>query len=275
MVVTFVLLLVLIYLVLRIKSRIKHYAKDGFGITTEFKMMGYGVSISAAATLLLAIASWLANSRVLANDGLRISAIFAVAVVWLSISVYPLHLRRVDIKNTKLRRLTIRHASETLSGLLASPILSEAFVEFCVREFNPESYYFWRRTEDFRQHVKGAAAMYKNHVRASDAAAAADPERIATLFINEVDNVYQTFVCETAPFQINIAQTVRVGTRDRIHAASLKLRTAEIEVAMTELAGVFDEAARVVFHLMENNSYRRFLNSAEYRNIDPTTHRIV
>ncbi|KAJ8011223.1 hypothetical protein DPEC_G00055930 [Dallia pectoralis] len=118
--------------------------------------------------------------------------------------------------------------SQSLESLLTSKYGLATFEAFLKSEFSDENIEFWLICEDFKK--------IKSSFRLSSRA----------------KKIYKTYIEAQAPKEINIDHKTRELIRRNVK---------------TPNAVCFDEAQRIVFSLMEKDSYPRFLRSNVYRTL--------
>ncbi|XP_048213000.1 regulator of G-protein signaling 1 [Perognathus longimembris pacificus] len=117
--------------------------------------------------------------------------------------------------------------SQSLEKLLANPTGQDVFGNFLKSEFSEENIEFWLACEDYKK-------------TESD------------LLYCKAQKIYKAFVHSDAAKQINIDFHTRESTAKKIKAPT---------------PTSFDEAQKIIYTLMEKDSYPRFLKSAIYINL--------
>ncbi|XP_012877311.1 PREDICTED: regulator of G-protein signaling 1 [Dipodomys ordii] len=117
--------------------------------------------------------------------------------------------------------------SHSLEKLLANQIGKDVFGNFLKTEFSEENIEFWLACEDYKK-------------TESD------------LLYCKAQKIYKAFVHSDAAKQINIDFRTRESTAKKMKAPT---------------PTSFDEAQKIIFTLMEKDSYPRFLKSAIYINL--------
>ncbi|XP_055480594.1 regulator of G-protein signaling 1 [Psammomys obesus] len=117
--------------------------------------------------------------------------------------------------------------SQSLEKLLANQTGQNVFGNFLKSEFSDENIEFWLACEDYKK--------TESH-----------------LLHRKAENIYKTFVHSDAVKQINIDFHTRESTAKKIKAPT---------------PTSFDEAQKVIYTLMEKDSYPRFLKSNIYLNL--------
>ncbi|XP_045040451.2 regulator of G-protein signaling 1 isoform X2 [Desmodus rotundus] len=117
--------------------------------------------------------------------------------------------------------------SQSLEKLLATQTGQDVFGSFLKSEFSEENIEFWLACEDYKK-------------TKSD------------LLHCKAEKIYKAFVHSDAAKQINIDFRTRESTAKKIKAPTLTC---------------FDEAQKIVYTLMEKDSYPRFLKSNIYLNL--------
>ncbi|XP_021503153.1 regulator of G-protein signaling 1 [Meriones unguiculatus] len=117
--------------------------------------------------------------------------------------------------------------SQSLEKLLANQTGQNVFGNFLKSEFSDENIEFWLACEDYKK--------TESH-----------------LLHRKAENIYKTFVHSDAVKQINIDFHTRESTAKKIKAPT---------------PTSFDEAQKVIYALMEKDSYPRFLKSNIYLNL--------
>ncbi|XP_073903326.1 regulator of G-protein signaling 1 isoform X2 [Castor canadensis] len=139
----------------------------------------------------------------------------------------------LDDKTQKRRPKTLLSAdeviqwSQSLEKLLANQTGQDVFGNFLKSEFSEENIEFWLACEDYKK-------------TESD------------LLYSKAEKIYKAFVHSDAAKQINIDFRTRESTAKKIKAPTLTS---------------FDEAQKVIYSLMEKDSYPRFLKSDIYLNL--------
>ncbi|XP_077390194.1 regulator of G-protein signaling 4 isoform X2 [Festucalex cinctus] len=110
---------------------------------------------------------------------------------------------------------------ESFSSVMNSETGRGVFSSFLRSEFSQENMHFWLACEDFKK------------------TPACKLDKKAKL-------IYQQFVAQDAPNEVNLEAATREETRQNVTSAS---------------PSCFDEAQRRIYLLMEKDSYRRFLRS--------------
>ncbi|XP_032082535.1 regulator of G-protein signaling 1 [Thamnophis elegans] len=117
--------------------------------------------------------------------------------------------------------------SQSLEKLLATQRGQEAFREFLKSEFSDENIEFWLACEDYRKTQ-------------------------ADCLHGKAEKIYQEFVKSDARKQINIDFPIRKSVAKKVQDPT---------------PSCFDEAQRLIYVLMERDSYPRFLKSQHYHNL--------
>ncbi|XP_025748040.1 regulator of G-protein signaling 1 isoform X2 [Callorhinus ursinus] len=117
--------------------------------------------------------------------------------------------------------------SQSLEKLLANQIGQDVFGNFLKSEFSEENIEFWLACEDYKK-------------TESD------------LLHCKAEKIYKAFVHSDAAKQINIDFRTRESTAKKIKAPT---------------PTCFDEAQKIIYTLMEKDSYPRFLKSNMYLNL--------
>ncbi|KAL6038843.1 hypothetical protein STEG23_017070, partial [Scotinomys teguina] len=117
--------------------------------------------------------------------------------------------------------------SQSLEKLLANQTGQSVFGNFLKSEFSEENIEFWLACEDYKKTE-------------------------SELLSSKAENIYKVFVHSDAVKQINIDFRTRESTAKRIKAPT---------------PTSFDEAQKVIYTLMEKDSYPRFLKSNIYLNL--------
>ncbi|CAH6787688.1 regulator of G-protein signaling 1 [Phodopus roborovskii] len=117
--------------------------------------------------------------------------------------------------------------SQSLEKLLANQTGQSVFGNFLKSEFSEENIEFWLACEDYK----------KTEI---------------DLLSSKAENIYKAFVHSDAVKQINIDFRTRESTAKKIKAPT---------------PSSFDEAQKVIYTLMEKDSYPRFLKSNIYLNL--------
>ncbi|KAL0966792.1 hypothetical protein UPYG_G00300200 [Umbra pygmaea] len=118
--------------------------------------------------------------------------------------------------------------SQSLSRLLSSKYGISTFQAFLKSEFSDENIEFWQVCEDFKK------------------------MRLKFVLNSRAKKIFNTYIEAHAPKEINIDHKTRELIRRNMK---------------TPKAFCFDEAQRIVYSLMEKDSYPRFLRSSIYRNL--------
>nr|XP_060627611.1 regulator of G-protein signaling 1 [Anolis sagrei ordinatus] len=147
------------------------------------------------------------------------------------LSLVP-HIESTDIKYSTSKDLIfpaeeVIQWSQSLEKLLATPYGQDAFREFLKSEFSDENIEFWLACEDYKK-------TQADHLH------------------SKAEKIYKEFVQSNAIKQVNID----FHTRKDI-----------AKEAQDPTPSSFNEAQRLVFVLMERDSYPRFLKSRFYRNL--------
>ncbi|XP_026179206.1 regulator of G-protein signaling 4 [Mastacembelus armatus] len=119
---------------------------------------------------------------------------------------------------------------ESFSSLMSSEKGVGIFTSFLKSEFSEENMAFWVACEDYRK---------------------TPPSKLAT----RAKQIYQQYVDADAPNEVNLDAATRKETRQNVENAC---------------ASCFDEAQKMIYNLMEKDSYRRFLNSKLLQNLCQT-----
>ncbi|VFV45000.1 regulator of g-protein signaling [Lynx pardinus] len=130
-------------------------------------------------------------------------------------------------KDIRLSANEVMQWSQSLEKLLANQIGQDVFGSFLKSEFSEENIEFWLACEDYKK-------------TESD------------LLHCKAEKIYKAFVHSDAAKQINIDFRTRESTAKKIKAPT---RTC------------FDEAQKIIYTLMEKDSYPRFLKSNIYLNM--------
>ncbi|KAG8520736.1 Regulator of G-protein signaling 1, partial [Galemys pyrenaicus] len=117
--------------------------------------------------------------------------------------------------------------SQSLEKLLANQTGLDVFGNFLKSEFSEENIEFWLACEDYKK-TESDLLHYK------------------------AEKIYKAFVHSDAAKQINIDFHTREATAKKIKAPTLTC---------------FDEAQKIIYTLMEKDSYPRFLKSDMYSNL--------
>uniref|UniRef100_A0A8C6XNB2 Regulator of G-protein signaling 1 n=1 Tax=Naja naja TaxID=35670 RepID=A0A8C6XNB2_NAJNA len=117
--------------------------------------------------------------------------------------------------------------SQSLEKLLATQRGQEAFREFLKSEFSDENIEFWLACEDYRKTQ-------------------------ADCLHGKAEKIYQEFVKSDARKQVNIDFHIRKSVAKKVQDPT---------------PSSFDEAQRLIYVLMERDSYPRFLKSQHYHNL--------
>ncbi|XP_015227409.1 PREDICTED: regulator of G-protein signaling 4-like [Cyprinodon variegatus] len=110
---------------------------------------------------------------------------------------------------------------ESFSHVMSSELGRTVFTTFLKSEFSQENVYFWIACEDYKK---------------------TSPSKLAT----KAKQIYQQYVDADAPNEVNLDAATREKTRRGIESGS---------------PSCFDEAQKMIYTLMEKDSYRRFLKS--------------
>ncbi|XP_051233454.1 regulator of G-protein signaling 4 [Dicentrarchus labrax] len=110
---------------------------------------------------------------------------------------------------------------ESFSHMMSSETGRMVFTSFLRSEFSEENMDFWLACEDYKKTV---------------------PSKLAT----KAKQIYQQYVEADAPKEVNLDASTREVTRQNMENAC---------------PSCFDEAQKMIYTLMEKDSYRRFLNS--------------
>ncbi|KAF7202830.1 regulator of G-protein signaling 4 [Nothobranchius furzeri] len=110
---------------------------------------------------------------------------------------------------------------ESFSHVMSSDVGRVVFTSFLKSEFSQENVDFWTACEDYRK---------------------TPPSKMAT----KAKQIYQQYVAADAPNEVNLDATTRDKTRQEVENGS---------------PACFDEAQKMIYALMEKDSYRRFLKS--------------
>ncbi|XP_015674126.2 regulator of G-protein signaling 1 [Protobothrops mucrosquamatus] len=116
--------------------------------------------------------------------------------------------------------------SQSLEKLLATQCGQEVFREFLKSEFSDENIEFWLACEDYKKTQAGRLQ-------------------------GKAEKIYQEFVKSDARKQVNLDFHIRKSVAKKIQDPT---------------PSSFDEAQRLVYVLMERDSYPRFLKSQHYHN---------
>ncbi|XP_056328286.1 regulator of G-protein signaling 13 [Danio aesculapii] len=118
--------------------------------------------------------------------------------------------------------------SQSLENLLRSKYGMSTFHTFLKSEFSDENIEFWLVCEDFKK------------------------TRSLSRLSSRAKKIFERYIKAEAPKEINIDHVTRELIKQNVHAP-------------TKVC--FDEAQRIVFGLMERDSYPRFLRSDMYRSL--------
>ncbi|XP_040309541.1 regulator of G-protein signaling 1 isoform X1 [Herpailurus yagouaroundi] len=130
-------------------------------------------------------------------------------------------------KDIRLSANEVMQWSQSLEKLLANQIGQDVFGSFLKSEFSEENIEFWLACEDYKK-------------TESD------------LLHCKAEKIYKAFVHSDAAKQINIDFRTRESTAKKIKAPT---------------PTCFDEAQKIIYTLMEKDSYPRFLKSNIYLNL--------
>ncbi|XP_041629456.1 regulator of G-protein signaling 1 isoform X1 [Vulpes lagopus] len=130
-------------------------------------------------------------------------------------------------KDIRLSVNEVMQWSQSLEKLLANQIGQDVFRSFLKSEFSEENIEFWLACEDYKK-------------TESD------------LLHRKAEKIYKAFVHSDAAKQINIDFHTRESTAKKIKAPT---------------PTCFDEAQKIIYTLMEKDSYPRFLKSNIYLNL--------
>ncbi|XP_072297295.1 regulator of G-protein signaling 13 [Eucyclogobius newberryi] len=150
-----------------------------------------------------------------------------------SSSICPLWEAQIMDKRFKKDRLCSEELSQwshSLERLLSSKYGLKIFQDFLKSEYSDENIEFWLVCEDYKK-----TRSYR--------------------MTSKARKIFKRYIQVEAPKEINIDQ---------------KTREIICQNIAEPMATCFDEAQKVVFSLMENDSYPRFLKSSVYRELfDP------
>ncbi|KAK1786716.1 hypothetical protein P4O66_017105 [Electrophorus voltai] len=118
--------------------------------------------------------------------------------------------------------------SQSLETLLRSKIGRATFQAFLKSEFSDENIEFWLICEDYKK-IKSTSQL-----------------------ISRAKKIFSRYIQTEAPKEINIDYKTRELIKQNVKAPTMQC---------------FDEAQRMVFSLMEKDSYPRFLRSDFYRTL--------
>ncbi|KAM4738980.1 regulator of G-protein signaling 4 [Anableps anableps] len=110
---------------------------------------------------------------------------------------------------------------ESFSHVMSSEMGRMVFTSFLKSEFSQENADFWIACEDYKK---------------------TQPSKLTT----KAKKIYQQYVQADAPNEVNLNAATREKTRQEIESGS---------------PSCFDEAQKMIYTLMEKDSYRRFLKS--------------
>ncbi|XP_047696027.1 regulator of G-protein signaling 1 isoform X1 [Prionailurus viverrinus] len=130
-------------------------------------------------------------------------------------------------KDIRLSANEVMQWSQSLEKLLANQIGQDVFGSFLKSEFSEENIEFWLACEDYKK---------------TD----------SDLLHCKAEKIYKAFVHSDAAKQINIDFRTRESTAKNIKAPT---------------PTCFDEAQKIIYTLMEKDSYPRFLKSNIYLNL--------
>ncbi|KAL8178168.1 UNVERIFIED_CONTAM: hypothetical protein K2H54_033983 [Gekko kuhli] len=147
------------------------------------------------------------------------------------LSVVP-HIEPAVINNHNSKHETLSSGevtqwSQSLAALLSTQCGQDAFREFLKSEFSDENIDFWLACEDYKK-------TQSDHLH------------------DKAEKIYMEFVQSDAIKQINIDFHTRKATAQK---------------AQNPTPSSFDEAQKLVYILMEKDSYPRFLKSRFYLNL--------
>lgn len=120
---------------------------------------------------------------------------------------------------------------ESFSQVMSSETGRAVFTSFLKSEFSEENMDFWVACEDYKK---------------------TNPSKLAT----RAKQIYQQYVEADAPKEVNLDASTREETKQNVENAC---------------PACFDEAQRMIYTLMEKDSYRRFLRSKLIQNLCQTT----
>ncbi|KAK7888701.1 hypothetical protein WMY93_024261 [Mugilogobius chulae] len=134
---------------------------------------------------------------------------------------------------TSKRTLTVVDVAqwrESFSHLVKSDVGRAVFSSFLRSEFSEENLKFWEVCEEYK---KSPASQLQSRA----------------------ENIYQQFIQADAPYEVNLDALTRDITKQNVEQAD---------------PTCFDEAQRMIYLLMEKDSYRRFLHSSLLQDLCPT-----
>ncbi|XP_039985662.1 regulator of G-protein signaling 4 [Xiphias gladius] len=124
----------------------------------------------------------------------------------------------------------VKKWKESFSHIMNSDTGRRVFTSFLRSEFSEENMDFWVACEDYKKTT---------------------PSKLVT----RAKQIYQQYVEADAPNEVNLDAVTREETRQNVQNPCLSC---------------FDEAQRMIYILMEKDSYRRFLNSKLIQDLSQT-----
>ncbi|XP_026525072.1 regulator of G-protein signaling 1 [Notechis scutatus] len=137
------------------------------------------------------------------------------------------HMKYSSSRDVTLSTKEVIQWSQSLEKLLATHRGQEAFREFLKSEFSDENIEFWLACEDYRKTQ-------------------------ADCLHSKAEKIYQEFVKLDAKKQVNIDFHIRKSVAKKVQDPT---------------PSSFDEVQRLIYVLMERDSYPRFLKSQHYHNL--------
>ena len=136
----------------------------------------------------------------------------------------------------------------TLTAVLASPVGVHAFTKFLRREYCVENMLFWHAIDALR--ARAGATRRRSLLSHGEAAA------VVNLPIAEVRRIHDDYICEGSVMEVNLPGQVRANLTRELENAAQQGRA-------TILASVLDDSVDEILRLMQDDSFPRFLRSAE------------
>jgi len=117
-----------------------------------------------------------------------------------------------------------------LEYVLGNPFLRNVFHQFASEEHSSETLEFWVKVEEFRKIQDGEQ-------------------------FGKAQEIYDTFLDPSAPKEVNVSAFLVKKSKQDLESKSVD-------------KGMFDVLQREVFHLMETDTFKRFLTSALFQKVE-------
>jgi hypothetical protein len=228
---------------------------DGFMIKQELRFTAFiGVAV---------VIPWFIFNNVFQSVNTSVfpfsTFVILVGIFFAMAASTGLPLYRSIYKPLALDDLHVAEDIATLKGLLSDPDGFNSFKNFLSHEFSVENILFWREVEDFRQKkARGVGSLE---------------------LLGEAQSMYAKYIIPGAPFEVNLPATIVNDLQRRLKAefgglaasaresdSNAKLLPETFE-SDTQTPTIFDAAQKNIFHLMETDSYQRYIASQDYKQL--------